>query len=81
MQALFVELIAKVIRAPLLAGERGCRRPRGLLLEHPVHALVSAVLLGVAGFDPLGINPDPDPPDREAAEPPDRDGRERNSIV
>ncbi len=63
VRALFVELIAKVIEAPLLAAERGCRRPRGLLLERLVHALVSTVLLGMAGLNQLGVDAESDPPD------------------
>jgi hypothetical protein len=37
-----------------------------------VHALVSAVLLGMAGRNPFDPNAEPQPPDGELAEPVER---------
>ncbi len=81
MGAFFIELLAEVIEASLLAPQRGGRRPRGLLLERLVHPLVPAILLGVSGLDQFGIDAQPNPPDREATESSDGSGGERQSGI
>ena len=68
MRAHFVELFAEPIEASLLTAQGGGRWPSGFLLERSVHALVSTVLFGVTGLDEFGIDPEADPPDREAAQ-------------
>ncbi len=42
------------------------RRPRGLRFQHPMELLVRSILLGMAEGDPFGLNPQANPPDREA---------------
>ena len=77
----FVELLAEVIEAALLAAQSCGRRPRGLLLEGLVHSLVSTVLFGMTGLDELGIDAESDPPDGESAESTDGRGGEGHSVV
>lgn len=52
------------------------------VLQRQVHPLVPAVLLRMARFDPLDLNPQPQPPDGQFAEAVERvRGRERHAIV
>src|SRR5256885_16181497 len=44
------------------------RRLGGLFLQGQMHALMAAVLLGVARLNPLDANTEPEPPDRELAQ-------------
>ena len=46
-----------------------------------MHAFVSAVLLGFAGLDELGLDAERDPPDGEPGEAGDRPGSERVAVV
>src|SRR4029077_12225454 len=50
------------------------------LLERQMHALVAAVLLRVAGLDALDIDPEPQPPDREARQTEERVGPAPQSL-
>src|SRR6266851_8612624 len=47
-----------------------------------MHALVAAILLGMAGLDPFNAHPQPEPPDREFAQVEQgMRGSERNAVV
>src|SRR2546422_243927 len=81
VRPLGVVALPKPIEAPLLGGERASRGPRGLGLERLVHPLVPAILLGVGRLDELGLNAEPDPPDRERREPSQRVRGERRAVV
>jgi hypothetical protein len=61
-------VLAEGIEARLLLVRVGRRRPRGLRLQRPVHPLVPAVLLWVAGSDALNSNAEAQP-HRQFAEP------------
>jgi hypothetical protein len=63
-----VELAHEGIKAGLLLKAGLPWRPGGLRLQHQMHALVAAVLLGTAGLDALDGNAKPEPPDRELGE-------------
>src|SRR5213594_1024527 len=43
--------------------------------------LVPAILLGLSGLDELGLNAEPDPPDRERRQPSQRIRGERRAVV
>jgi hypothetical protein len=53
----------------------------GLGLESPMHALMTSVLLRLAGLDEFGRDVQLDPPDGELRESSDRVGRERVPVV
>ena len=67
--------------APLLRARRRCRWPQRLLLQPPVHALVSPILFRVARLDALVADPEVHPPrigePRQAA---DAAARERGPL-
>ena len=68
MRALLVVAIDEVVEARLLL-QHVLRGGLGsLLLEREVHALVAAVLLGVAGTDALDADAQAQPPHREFGE-------------
>ena len=62
-----VELVEEGVEACLLLQAVHARRAGCLLLEREVHALVAAVLLGVAGLDALDGDAEPQPPDGKLA--------------
>jgi hypothetical protein len=68
MGPLLVVPVEKRIEPALLLQEIGRRRLGGFSLERQVHALMPAVLFGMAGFDALDVNAQAKPPHREAAQ-------------
>ena len=62
MGPLLVEAIDEAIEAGLLLQQVFGRGLGGFLLERQVHALVSTVLLRVAGLDALDLDPQAQPP-------------------
>ena len=74
----------KVIETPLLGGkgrQGSMRRKRGALLESPVHAFMTPVLVGLSGLDALGEDPERDPLGGELGEAGDRGRSEGMSVV
>ncbi len=65
MRPFLVEFADEGIEARLLLQAVCAGRAGGLLLQGQMHALMAAVLLRVAGFDPLQGNSQSQPPDRE----------------
>ena len=53
MGAVVVEVLTEPVEAGLLLACARRRRPGGLGLQGPMHALVASVLLGLARLDPL----------------------------
>jgi hypothetical protein len=68
VRAFVVEDFDKVVEPGLLLEEVASGRPRGFFLQGEMHALMAAVLLGMAGLDPFNANTQPEPPDRETAQ-------------
>ncbi len=68
MRSLAVELGYEVIELRLLLGEVLTRWLGGLQLQCQVHALMPAILLRIARFDPFNANPQPQPPHRQLRE-------------
>jgi hypothetical protein len=81
VRALGVELLAEGVEAALLGALIGPGRPSGGGLERPMHALVSGILLRVAGLDELGVNAAPEEPHAELGEPGQRAAGKRRAIV
>jgi hypothetical protein len=65
MRALAVEGIDEPVEAGLLLQDVGAGGASGLLLEGEAHALVTAVLLGVAGLNAFDGDAEAEPPDGE----------------
>lgn len=65
MGSFSVSDLDEVVELALLLEEVGGRRPGCFQLEGQMHALMAAVLLRVAGLDPLDLDAEPEPPDRE----------------
>src|SRR6478736_1288774 len=65
-----VEVLAEVLEPGLLLGRACGRRAGGLGLERAVHALVAAVLLRLARLDPLELDAELDPMNREPGQTP-----------
>ena len=76
-----IVFLAKEIEALLLPAAGRCRWSRGRSLERPVHALVSAVLLGGRGLDQLGIDPEADPPATQLRKPRECSRGEGHAVV
>jgi len=76
-----VEFLDESIEPKLLTAHGCCRRPSGFLLEGLVHSFVTSVLRGPAWLDELGKDAQPNPPDRQAAQPSDGRGRKRCTVV
>ena len=68
MRPLGVELLEEVVEAGLLLEAVHAGWAGGLLLQGQVHALMAAVLLRMAGPDPLDGDAEPQPPDGELRE-------------
>jgi hypothetical protein len=82
MRPLVVELLAKGIEARLLLQDIGGSGLGRVFLQGETHALVSSVLLGMAGLDALDVNAKPQPPDRELAQAIERrGGREGHAVI
>jgi len=82
MRPLLVVALDEGVEAGLLLQHVGRGWLGGFLLQGEMHPLVAAVLLRLPGVDALDLNPQPEPPDRELAEPVDRmRRREGHAIV
>ena len=68
MRSLRIELVDERVEACLLLQNVHAWRAGGLVLERKMHALVTAVLLRLSGFDSLDLDAEPEPPDREFGE-------------
>ena len=68
VRALVVEDLDELVEASLLLQKVDGRRLGGFFLQGEVHALVTAILLGSTGFDPLDANPEAKPPDNKLAQ-------------
>src|SRR5207302_10674546 len=68
MRTVVVEDLDEVIEASLLLQEVSRGRLGGFFLQGEMHALVTAVLLGMAGLDSFNSNSQPEPPDGELAQ-------------
>ncbi len=76
-----VVLGAEVVEGALLATEVGPWRACSLTLEHEMHVLVLAVLLGPARLDELRHDAELDEPDGEAREPAEGVRGEGSTVV
>jgi hypothetical protein len=81
MGPLLVEGADELIEASLLLEEVLGGGLGGLLLERQMHALMAAVLLRVSGLDALDIDPEPQPPHRQARQTKERVGAGEGSAV
>jgi hypothetical protein len=62
---LVIELLDEIIELALALEEVGASRAGGLLLQRTMHALMTAVLLLMAGLKALDADTQSQPPDRE----------------
>src|SRR6185503_4997624 len=76
-----VVLLAEAVEGALLRLEIRRRRRRGLLRKSEVHPLMSAILLRLAGLDPLVSNSELPPPGRKLRQAGDAARRERGAVV
>ena len=67
VRPLRIELAPHAIEPPLAAPRRRRRRRRRLLLQRQMKALVPAILLRMPGVDPIELDPQLQPPHRQAA--------------
>ena len=74
MRALLVVAVDEGVEARLLLQDVGRGRLGGFLLQREMHPLVPPVLLGMPGLDALELNPEPEPPHRQLAQPVERMG-------
>src|SRR5690349_9533280 len=82
MRPLVVELANKRIEPGLLLEEVAFRGSGRLLLEREVHAFMPAVLLWTSWLDPLDVDAQAQPPDRQSREVVEAVGAgERHAIV
>ena len=68
MGPLVVELFDEGIEADLLLQDVGAGGAGGFLLQGQVHALMTAVLLRMPGFDPFDADAEAPPPHRKPGE-------------
>ena len=59
MRALEVEALLEAVELGLLLQEVAARGTRGLFLQSQMHALMTAVLLRISGFDALDADAEP----------------------
>ncbi len=82
MRPFIVELLDERVEAGLLLQAVHAGRTGRLLLQGQVHALVAAVLLGMAGLDALDLDAPAQPPDGELGEAEEAVGAgEENAII
>ncbi len=74
MWAVLVIAGNKRVEAGLLLEDVGRGRLGRFGLQREMHALVPAVLFGMPGSDPLDLNPESQPPDRQPAQAVERVG-------
>src|SRR5262249_43701433 len=68
VRALVVEDLNEFVEAGLLLQEVGSGRLGGFFFQSEMHALVTTILLGSTGFDPLDANTQAKPPDSKFAQ-------------
>jgi hypothetical protein len=68
MRTFVIEDFDEVVEPGLLLQEVASGRLGGFFLQGQMHALMAAILLGMARLDPFDANPQPEPPDRELAQ-------------
>jgi hypothetical protein len=68
MGPLLVEDADELIEPSLLLQEVFGRRLSGFLLQREIHALMAAILVGMARLDAFDVDPEPQPPDRKLGE-------------
>ncbi len=82
MGTLVVEDLDKFFEARLLLKKIGGGRLGGLFLQGQMHALMAAILLGMAGLDALNTDPQAEPPHGELAQVEQRMcGSERHTVI
>ena len=81
MRPLGIEAIAKPIKASLLGRQGPTRGTCGLGLERAMHALVPTILFRMRRLDELGLNAEPDPPDRERGEATEGTGSKGRAVI
>src|SRR5688572_9676193 len=81
MRPLVVVAAAEDVEGALLGPHRDARRARSLALQRPMEALEAAVLLRLAGPDPVRHDAETDPPDRKSRQAADTGRRERRAVV
>jgi hypothetical protein len=69
VRPLAVALLADVLKRALLSPSSARGRAGGFCLQRPGHALMAAMVLGVAGLEQCGADPQADPPGGEWREP------------
>lgn len=69
VRALFVEDATEAVESALLQEERVLGRRSGLAFQGEVHTFVAPVLLRLPRLDPLGPDPEADPPDGQLGKP------------
>lgn len=81
VRALVVEEVPEGVELFLLPGEI-CRGGPGCpALQGPVHPLVAGILLGMSRFDEFRVDAQPDPPDRQPGQAPQRGGGKGSAVV
>ena len=82
MGTLVVEDLDKFFEARLLLKKIGGGRLGGLFLQSQMHALMTPILLRMAGLDALNADPQAEPPHRELAQVEQRMcGSERHTVI
>jgi hypothetical protein len=76
-----IELVSEGVEAGLLLETVETWWPGCFGLQREVHALVAAVLLGLAGLDALDGNAEPEPPDGELGEIEQRIGTSEGDAI
>ena len=74
-------IVTKPIEPDLLGAQIGARGTRGLGFQGPMHPLMPSVLLRRRGGDQLRQDPEPNPPDGQGRQAPERGRRERHAVV
>src|SRR4030095_15936750 len=81
MRPIHVVVVPKTPKALLLGPEILCRWPRRFRFQGAVHPLVRAVLIRRRRRDQLGVNPQTNPPDRQARQAAQRGRREGLAVI
>src|SRR5580700_3758948 len=81
MRPLLIVFLTKPIEGLLLGAQVVVRRLRGLLLQGPVHPLMSSVLRRFAGRDPLRVNPQTNPPHAQLRKASDAGTGEGGAVI
>ena len=81
VRAFVVVLVTKPIEPDLLGAQIGARGTRGLGFQRPMHPLMAPVLLRGRGGDQFREDPEPNPPDGQRGQAPERGSGEGHAIV